>query len=189
METKVDKHSPILTDGRGNLAFTGESLVYGEQKINLSDVTSIKFGWLPISLDMFTIGGRYIVELSSPAENLRINLSYYLGLFKNRQRENFNHLLDAIWDLTVLRLLKAMVDEIDNGGTVVVGKCSITTEGISCKKFLIRWDDLSYQVNYNKLTLNSISNKDVWTNLYYTETHNVHVLKYFLEWKFRKTES
>lgn len=133
-----------------------------------------------------TIGSRYVVELTTADDKIKIDFASYFGAFKQRQRENFNMFLDFIWDSTVVRLVNSMADDLDNGKVFSIGKCSVTANGILVKDFLIEWNDLSYQRNYNRLTLNSKSNASIWTNLYYTETDNVHVLMNFLEWKFRK---
>lgn len=186
METEAGESTAIFTDG--TITVTESDLVYYEQKIPLADVTAIKFGWLPIRLDMFRIGGRFLIELKTAEQKIRLNFRSFFGLFEKRQREKFNALLDVIWDLTVVRLLNELADDVDNGQTVIIGKCAITAEGILLKDFFISWEDLSFQKNYNKLTINSTSNPNVWTNLYYTETDNVHVLVYFLEWKFENRQ-
>jgi hypothetical protein len=181
LETETIATQPIFTDG--DITVTGNNLIYHNQKIALTEVTAIRYGWLPIRLDMFRIGGRYVLELKTVDQKIRMSFHSYFGLFKKRQSEKFNTLLDVIWDATIVRLLNEMVADIDNGQTVTIGKCSVCADGIHLKSLLITWDDLSYQRNYNKLTINSKSKADIWTNLYYTETDNVHVLMHFLEWK------
>ena len=184
METETTETGPILTDG--NITVTGNDLVYYDQKIALTDVTAIRFGWLPVRLDMFRIGGRYELELKTADQKIKMSFRSYFGLFRKRQSEKFNILLDVIWDATIGRLLNEIVADIDRGQTVAIGKCAVSAEGILLKNFFITWEDLSYQRNYNKLTINSNSRADIWTNLYYTETDNVHMLAHFLQWKFGK---
>ena len=135
---------------------------------------------------MYTIGGRYTVELKTSDEKMKLSFPYYFGIFKERQGDKFEMLLEAIWDMTVVRLLNTMIDDIKRGHSVSIGQCLVRPDGILYKKFLIPWEDLSYQKNYNRLTINSKSNTDVWTNLYYTEVDNVYVLIHFLEWKFQR---
>ena len=185
MEAGATKPKPILTDG--DITVTGNDVVYRNQKIFLTYVTAIRYGWLPIRLDMFTIGGQYVLELKTADQNIRMKFTYYFGLFKKLQSEKFHAILDLIWDATMVRLLNQMVADIDSGQTVTIGKCTVSPHGILLKDFLIAWEDLSYQKNYNKLTINSKSRADIWTNLYYTETDNVHLLMHFLEWKFENT--
>ncbi|HEX8040063.1 MAG TPA: hypothetical protein VF490_12970 [Chryseosolibacter sp.] len=179
---------PEVTQSDNDVAVVGNELRYYDQRIDLSAVTAIKYGWVPIQLDMFTIGGRYLIELKTADHNLKMNFRYYLGLFAKRQSANFQCMLEAVWDMTVVRLLSAMIDDIENQRTVIVGNCRVNGDGILLKNFLIHWDDLFYQRNYNKLTINSRSNAEIWTNLYYAETDNVHVLVHFLEWKYGKSD-
>ena len=68
--------------------------------------------------------------------------------------------------------------------TGVSRRGGVKKDGILLYNFLIEWDDLVYQKNYNRLTINSRSNTKIWANLHYTETDNVQLLMSFLEWKF-----
>ncbi|HEU5147958.1 MAG TPA: hypothetical protein VFT90_14630 [Chryseosolibacter sp.] len=182
MEKPINETQPSFTDGK--LTVDGDDLIHKEKKIRLSDVIAIKFGWKPIRLDMYRIGGRYVVELKTLDKKIKLDFPYYFGIFKKRQEDNFEKLTDAIWDITVVRLLNTMIEDINGGKSVRIDKCTVNVEGILYNDFLIRWEDLSYQKNYNRLTINSKSNTKVWTNLYYTEVDNVHVLMQYLEWKF-----
>lgn len=186
MDTKAVERD--VTQEDNDVAIVGNELKYYDQRLDLSAVTGIKYGWIPIRFDMFTIGGHYLIELKTTDRKLKMSFRYYFGLFAKRQSENFQCILDAVWDMTVVRLLESMIDDIDNHRTVAVGNCRVNGDGILLKDFLINWEDLSYQKNYNKLTINSKSNSEIWTNLYYTETDNVHVLMHFLEWKFGKRD-
>lgn len=159
-------------------------LIANDKRISLESVTGMKYGWMPIRLDMYTIGSRYLLELTSPDQIVQVNFRSWFGIQKENQNARFSALMDAIWEATVVRLLNEMVDRINEGVTVHVGQCDINVSGIMLRTFQVPWDDLSYQKNYNKLTINSKSNASVWTNLYYTETSNVHILKYFLDHKF-----
>lgn len=159
-------------------------LISNDKRISLESVTGMKYGWMPIRLDMYTIGSRYILEVKSPDQIVQVSFRSWFRIQKEKQYARFSALMDAIWEPTVVRLLNETVDRINEGATVNIGKCHINADGIMLKTFAIRWDDLSYQNNYNKLTINSKSNASVWTNLYYSETDNVHILRYFLDYKF-----
>ena len=156
METAANDADATFTDG--NITVIRNELIYNKKKINLANVTAVKFGWLPIRLDMYTIGGRYTVELKTSDEKMKLSFPYYFGIFKERQGDKFEMLLEAIWDMTVVRLLNTMIDDIKRGHSVSIGQCLVRPDGILYKKFLIPWEDLSYQKNYNRLTINSKSN-------------------------------
>lgn len=111
------------------------------------------------------------------------------GGAKDRGSKDKDEFPFVFWNATIVRLLNEMVADIDNGQTVTVGKCAVRADGILLKNFFITWEDLSYQRNYNRLTINSNSRADIWTNLVYTETDNVHVLMQFLDRKFDNTQT
>lgn len=171
-ETHLDNQSNILT--------------YRAESINCKEVIAIRFGYAPIRLDMFSIGSRFMVDLLTDKQEMRINFRSFFGFGKNREYRKYSELLDQLWDPVVVRLLNELIAIIESGDSVNVDRCKITPEGVIYNKQVIRWDDLSYQVNYNRLTINSNSNSKVFTNLYYTETYNVHPLRYFLDWKYGK---
>lgn len=181
MEGGSEKHTIRIND---SIAVIDGDLVSGNRRIQLHSVTHIRFGWLPIRLEMFRIGDKYSLKVKSSEQKLSITMLSLFGFENDKRYDQFNHLLNAIWDETVGRLSTEMQNIVQKGETVTVDKCLISERGILLKNFLIEWDDLGYQKNYNRLTLNSKSNRNVWTNLYYTETDNVQVLIEFLDWKF-----
>jgi hypothetical protein len=161
------------------------TLTLGETSINCFNVHSIKYGYAPIQLDMYTIGSRYTIDLKTNDQQLLLSFKSYFGIKKHRQYRKFASLLDSIWDSTVTRLTDEMFAHCQANKPFNIGNCIISPDGITYKNFLITWNDLTYQANYNKLTLNSKSNDKVWTNLYYLETYNIHPLRYFLDRKFQ----
>jgi hypothetical protein len=77
------------------------------------------------------------------------------------------------------------IDIIRNRQSLDIGKCQVSERGITWSGKLIQWSDLSYQKNYNRLTINSKSNLKVYTNLYYLENFNVDVLLGILHWIYK----
>jgi len=150
----------------------------------MHDVIGVLFGTDAIRLEMFTIGVRYTVSMVSKEDSVTVNFRAYFGIGNKKQYQKFTQVLRAVWDSVVIRLLDDMNNTISHGGYITIGKCVISDQGISYKENLISRKDLSYQVNYNRLTLNSKSNASLWTNLYFTETYNVHILRYYLDSKF-----
>lgn len=176
-----DKNAVVIND---SISIENDYLIFKHNKIALRTITGIKFGWLPIRVEIFRVGDRYLLEVNNQEQKLSINMRSYFGIRKDAQYEKFNYLLNEIWDRTVTRLFHETKDRIMRRETMRIGKCEINNQGIVYKDFLITWDDLLYQKYYNRLTLNSRSDLSIWTNLYYTETDNVHVLIAFLDWKF-----
>ncbi len=162
------------------------TLTYNNSPIDCFDIQSIKYGYAPIQLDMYTIGSRYTIDLKTRDQQILLHFKSYFGIRKHRQYQKFASLLNAIWDSTVIRLADDMSASHEAGESFAVGNCAIKSEGIIYKEFLITWNDLTYQANYNRLTLNSRSNEKIWTNLYYLETYNVHPLRYFLDRKSQR---
>jgi hypothetical protein len=179
--------SPIVVDTA--LSIKDHMLTTKNKTISLFDVVGIKYGFEPIRLDMYTIGGRYVVVLKTDSEEFSFNFSYYFRINKGQKREKFNTLLNAIWDSTHGQLLEEMINVLEAGEKIRMDQCHIEAGGIMCKDFFIEWSDLTYQKNYNRLTINSKSNHKAWTNLYYTQTFNVHVLAAFLDWKIGNNDN
>jgi len=160
-------------------------LHFEDRSISLDEVTAIKYGTRSIELDMYAIGTCYTMELHAAQNNMKINFKSYFGISRTARYEEYTKLMSEIWEPVVVRLLNEYIHMLEDGMPVEIGPCKITPDGITLKNFLITWDDLIYQVNYNKLTINSKSRSDIWTNLYYLETNNVRIAAHLLDWKFK----
>jgi hypothetical protein len=161
-------------------------VTYGNTSINCLDVRSIKYGYAPIQLDMYTIGSRYFLHLQTKDDTLALNFRSFFRIKKKAQYEKFQSLLNAIWKDTVVRIVSEMVARHEEGKTFSVGDCIVSAEGITIGRRIIKWEDVSFQANYDKLTINSRRDLNTFTNLYYLDTYNAHPLRYFLESKFQQ---
>jgi len=166
------------------LAIRENELVFNHFSIDLESVTGFKYGIDAIRLDMYSIGRKYLIGFKTRHGEVKIVFKCYMGLGSKYFNTTYRSVLEEIWQKTVVRLVKEAIDMIRKGQSVNVGKCQVSERGISCNGELIRWVDLSYQKNYNRLTINSKSNPKVCTNLYYLENFNVDVLIGILHWVF-----
>jgi hypothetical protein len=170
------------------ISFQDNTLTLDSNAINTLEVIGIKYGYDPIRFDMFTIGSNYLINLKTSTDAVVVNFRSYFNIGKKNEYRKFSTLLNVIWESTVVRLLGEMEEMLTHDKSVTIGTCVVNNQGITYRNFLILWDDLSYQINYNRLTINSKSNSDLWTNLYFIETYNVHLLCYFLDWKFKNNK-
>jgi hypothetical protein len=143
----------------------------------------MRWGYASIRLDMYGIGTRYFIHLKTATMKIELNFRSYFGISRGVQYQRYAKLLEDIWDDTLVRILNEMIAQIEEGKSVAIEKCIVSERGIEYNNFLIGWEDLSYQVNYNRVTINSKSDSSVFTNLYYTDDWNAHVLRYYLDWK------
>src|SRR5688500_15690176 len=121
MEAQTKANAALIINE--SISVDDTCLIYNREKIALLEITAMKFGWMPIRLDWFTIGSRYMLDVKTPDKKLQTNLRSYLGIYENRQYEKFNALLNGIWELTVVRLMDQIADEVNRGESVIVGKC------------------------------------------------------------------
>ena len=163
----------------GNLSFDGTT-------ISLSEIREVKAAIEPIELDMYVIGSKYCIVLRSETNSLEITFRCFFSIHKKYFNALFNEIINSFWDATVGRLLDESIEVLKRGDTFSIGKCTVSRTGVSFNSNFILWDDLSYQRNYNKLTLNSKSSKEVWTNLFYNEEFNVYLLLGLLEWIYKE---
>jgi hypothetical protein len=175
--------SPTSITVSRDISFRNDLITAFGKTIPALEVTEMKFGYAPIRLDMYTIGTRYTIALKTASDSLVVNFRSYFGISRNSQYAKYGTLLNAIWDSTLVRLLQETHETVTSGQPVDFGNCMLKDDGIELKGFLITWEDLLYQKNYNRLTLNSKSNDKVWTNLYHLETYNTQVLMYYLDWR------
>ena len=171
-----------------NISLQNDQLTIDGDTINCDDVRAIKFCYEPIRLEFWPIGTKYSFGFVTEDIHIVTSFKCWLGINAKRQHARYKELINGVWDSIVIRLYHELVHLVEDGHSAPVGPCTITPAGIIYSGFLITWDDLSFQVNYNRLTISSKSNPAIWTNLYYNEVYNVYPLRYFLEWKFRVKE-
>jgi hypothetical protein len=172
--------------GRVNkrLKISDGKLVFISHQIDLQSVTHFKYGVEPIQVDMFYVGRKLVIELKSD-EHVKIVFKSYFGFSWKDFSILYGNILSEVWQDTAIRIFDESIESLRRGETVTVGKCALSREGISFDNFKINLRDLSYQKNYNKLTLNSKSNAKIFTNLYYLEDYNVDVLMAVLDWIYK----
>jgi hypothetical protein len=173
--------------GRVNkwLKISDGKLVFISKQIDLQSVTHFKYGVEPIQFDMFNVGRKLTIELRSD-ECVKIVFKSYFGFSWKYFSLLYGNILSEIWQDTAARIFDESIDSLRRGEMITVGKCSLGRDGIFFANFRINLRDLSYQKNYNKLTLNSKSNAKIFTNLYYLEDYNVDVLMAVLDWIYKK---
>jgi hypothetical protein len=178
----------LTSFGRANqqLLIRDGALTFDHSSIDLQSVTGLQYGVAAIRLDMFSIGRKYLIALRTKDDVSKIVFKSYMGVSRNYFDRIYKQILDEIWEETILRLIENAINAIRKGETWTIGKCNVYMDGILYGKELIQWADLSYQKNYNRLTINSKSNPKVYTNLYYLENFNVDVLIGILHWIYHE---
>jgi len=174
--SKPDKILKILKD----------ELIYDSSTINFNEVNCFKYGTEPIQLDMFHIGRRYVIDLKAEEKQVKIIFKSYFGISKTYFTNMFQEIINRIWKDVATRIIESTINTLVERGELKIGKCLITNKGIIISDILIPWIDLSYQKNYDRLTLNSKTNSKLWTNLYYLQDYNVDVLMVVLDWIFKE---
>lgn len=167
------------------LQISDSELVYNGVSIKLDEITAFKYGIESIQFDMFAVGRKYVVDVISTNAQIKLVFKSYFRFSETYFVDLFNNLVELVLNKVADRLLDESIAKVLNGAPVEVGNCVVSKEGITLKDFLIKWPDLSYQRNYDRLTVNSNSNPSIWTNLYYLESYNSVILLALLTWVFK----
>jgi hypothetical protein len=178
------KTSPF-TQNSIKFKVTKKEITFGEKKLTLSKVTELRYGMEPIQFDMFNVGRKYIIELKTSNEQLTIILKSYFTFSKKYFFDLYTRIINSIWENTGFRIINESIEQIIKGHSITIGNCTISTEGIFFNNNLTEWNNLSYQKNYDRITLNNKSNYKLWTNLYYIETNNIIILSGILDWIYQ----
>lgn len=177
------------------MALNNNQLILNNTKINLTEITHIKFGAKIMQFGMFPVGRNYYLSLKTPVQELSLVLRSFLGIRDNYLANLHDKLVNGIWLRIGERLMQKVLASVKAGNSYRVGSCRINKEGIvleqdsafdNNKTSLIPWTDLSYDKKYDRLVLNSKTNYRLWINLYYIEHWNVDVLVDLLDWIFEE---
>ena len=167
------------------IKITDTQITYDDKTIVLNDVLSLRYNTEHIEFDMFSVGTKYNINISTEHDEINIIFKSYFGFSNSYFYKHYVNIVNKIWESAGDRLIDEAIEQIKQGKTITVGKCVISKEGISFKKQLTEWQDLSYQKNYDRITLNNHRNYKIWTNLYYRETPNFDILVCILDWIYK----
>jgi len=163
---------------------------FANTEIYLSQISDLKFGLSLMQFYRFSLGSKYVISVKDSDHEINLVFINYFGLDTDYFDTLYDQITDAIWDQIADRLVAEKVQQLKSGNNFKVGNCLFNKEGItinrhnlfSNNKEFIPWEDLTYKKNYNRLTLYSKSNSQIWTNLFYTENWNVYLAMYMLDW-------
>ena len=167
------------------LVITSDSIYYHDKVLNLKSVSEIKYGLKSIIFYHYVIGCKYIIDIKSNDITLRVIFKSYFNSSKNYFNNLYDKILAEIWQQTSVRIIDEIYDKIMGGEEVNISKCRILKSGVYINNNFIKWNDLTYQKNYDRLIMSSISNGNIYTNLYYTETYNIIALCTLLDWIYK----
>ena len=171
-----------------------EKIAFGETEINLSHISDLKFGLSLMQFYRFSLGTKYLLSFKSPVSEINLVFRNYLELEKKYFNTLYYQILNAVWDQTADRLFAEKIQQLKSDKGLIVGNCVFQLSGItiyrqnlfSAKEEFIAWEDLIYHKNYNRLSIYSKRNSQIWTNLFYTEIWNVDLLIPILDWLYEQ---
>jgi len=171
-----------------------EKFAFADTEISLSHISDLKFGLKMMQFHLFSLGRKYSFSVKSLEKEIELVFKSYFGLGNNYFDTLYHQILDAVWDRVADRLLAEKIQELKSEKGLSVGNCVIRTAGITIyqqsffseKAAFISWQDLTYKKNYNRLSVYSKTNSQIWTNLFFTENWNVEFLMHILDWLYEQ---
>ena len=171
-----------------------EKISFNDTVIYLAQISGLKFGITLMQFYRFSLGRKYIFSIKCPDKEINLVFKSYFGLEKDYFNALFYQIVDVIWDRISDRLFADLVQQLKSETGSTVGHCVFRRQGItinrhnlfSAQEAFIPWKDLTYKKNYNRLSLYSKSNSQIWTNLFYTETWNVDMAILILDWLYEQ---
>ena len=172
------------------LSIDQEIIRFQDQAIRIMEITEIKYAISVIQFYRFSLGNRYQIGFKTPSQQVNIILKSYFGLQNDYFADLCNRIIAEIWEPVTDSILQANMDLLLAGGTMQVGNCQVSKEGIfitqshaiTRQQQFISWEDLYYEEKYDRLVLNSKSDYHIWTNLYFQDTWNIDILIAILDW-------
>jgi hypothetical protein len=172
------------------LAIDADTIRFGEKTIRREEITAIRYWIEAIVFYRFAVGRQYYLGFRTPTDQLDITLTSYLGIGNDYFAGLCDQVMAEVWEPVTDAIWQKTIDTLRAGGVVPVGTCQVRRDGIlitqdrllSKEQNLISWAGLHYEKKYDRLVLNSTSDQAVWTNLYFRDTWNIHILMTLLDW-------
>jgi len=171
-----------------------EKFSFVDTEIYLPHISDLKFGLTMMQFYRFTLGRRYVLSIKFADKELNLVFKSFLGLENEYFDTIYHQILDAVWDRIADRLMAEKIQQLKSEKGLRVGNCVFHISGVtiyrqnffSAKEEFISWEDLTYKINYNRLSIYSNRNSQIWTNLFYTENWNVDLLMHILDWLYEQ---
>jgi hypothetical protein len=172
------------------LSIDPDFIRFGEKKIRKAEITEILYSISAIQFYKFSLGTRYHIGLKTLTDQADIILNSYFGMENNYFQDLFSSIMEEIWEPVTDSIWDTSKNLLAAGGALQVGSCQVSKAGIlitrdhafTRKQQLIRWEDLHYEKKHDRLVLNSKSDQQVWTHLYFRDTWNIDILMTLLDW-------
>jgi len=171
-----------------------EKIAFAETEIQLGQISDLKFGLTLMQFYRFSLGTQYALSFKSPDKEINLVFRNYLDLSNYYFDTLYYQILDTVWDQVADRLLNEKKQQLQSESGLIINHCVFQKQGItiyrrnlfSAQKDIITWEDLIYQKKYDRLSIYSKRNSQVWTNLFYTDTWNVEFLMLILDWLYEQ---
>ncbi len=172
--------------GRQNktLIITGTTFKFENLKIQRDEITEILYDIQAIVFYRFSIGEKFRLGLKTPTQQLNLFFRSYFGIDQEYFTDLCNRIMDEIWEETTNEIWERSKNSLLAGGVVPIGNSELHKNGIvlTNQQKQISWENLHYEVLYNRVVLNHKNDPTIWTNLYFENTWNIDILIALLNW-------
>lgn len=166
------------------LLISEETIQFSGKTIRREEITELKYGLSALVFYRFLVGRKHHIGFKTPTEQVNIIFKSYFGIAEEYFTDLCNQIIDEVWERATDKIWNKNKNLLIAGGVMLVGNCQVSKNGvfINQKQKLISWEDLHYEIKYDRLVLNHKSNDNVWTNLYFKDTWNIDILIALLDW-------
>ncbi|RDC64821.1 hypothetical protein [Adhaeribacter pallidiroseus] len=172
------------------LRINNKVIQFNRQTIARKDIVGIKQYARAMQFYRFRVGEQHYLGLKTATAQIDILFTCYFSIDQDYFIDLENRIIAEIWEQTTDQIWLAGKTTLLNHGTLTVGPCQISRQGIlvtkgnalPIKQQQIAWADLQYQVLHDRLVLNNQNDYAVYTNLYFKNTWNIDVLIALLDW-------
>ncbi len=145
----------------------------------------IKFGGLPIEIDLLTVGTKYQIDLrDETGSTLRIPIKSYFRIGIERRFNLYQEIVTLIWNNFFADMYDSLVNAWENGDTVRIGDYEFDSNGMTRKEGLrgitMTFDEMDLQPRTDHLLINSKIKDDKWTKIIDLEDWNSPLVKELL---------
>lgn len=141
---------------------------------------AIKYGTSPIDFYEIRLGHNYKIQLMDlEGVVLTIPLKVYFGIGRAEKYKLYESILNTLWDHHFEELQESISNEFNQGKSINFGdKYVLAPEGlhINSRQQFIPFELMSISDRFDHLVVDHLTEKKVYTNIYYLEVWNSSIL-------------
>jgi hypothetical protein len=171
---------------KDTLRISSKGVEWKDKRFPLDSITWVTWGAVSRSVNGVPTGTDYTISVGDGRSS---------AVIETRKGDIFSAFTDKLWRAVCVRLLTETIESLKNGKRITFGDAVVDDNGVQLTKHKFwssneseyrKWGDVTYVSAGGSLTIRAKDDKEVYVDLPFLTTPNVHILEAMIRLSFKK---